>query len=81
MNTRPFGIYPLFDPLIIKLVQYSEPHCTGQVQYGIQITVPGDSNVALDDFELVVLGDELHVEGALDVQGLGNLLSDLLNLG
>ena len=42
--------------------------------------VPGNSDVALDDLELVVLCNELHVERALDVQSLGDLLRDLLDL-
>ena len=44
------------------------------------LNVPGNSDVALDDLELVVLCDELHVERALDVQSLGDLLRDLLDL-
>ena len=42
--------------------------------------MPRDPDVALDDLELVVLGDELHVEGTLDVQRLRDLQSDALDL-
>lgn len=41
---------------------------------------PGHSEVALDDFQLVVFGDQLHVERTVDLEGLGNFTGDLFDL-
>ena len=38
----------------------------------------GDAKVALDNLELIVLGDELHVEGTGDDQSLGDGTCDLM---
>ena len=40
-----------------------------------------DAEVALNDLEIIVLGDQLHVEGARDKEGFGNLGRDLTDLG
>ena len=37
---------------------------------------PRGAQVALDDLDLVILGNELNVERAVDVQGIGNLPAD-----
>ena len=41
----------------------------------------GNSEVALNDLEIIVLGDELHVEGSGDEEGVGDLAGDLADLG
>ena len=39
------------------------------------------AEVALDDLEVVVLGDQLHVEGASDVERVGDVAGDVADLG
>ena len=39
------------------------------------------AQVALDHLQVVVLGDQLHVEGPRDVESVGNVAGDVADLG
>ena len=46
---------------------------------GYEREAPGSAQVAFDDLDLIVFGQELDVERAADAQGIGNLAGDLLD--